>query len=273
MKPLLKWVGGKRQLLAELTRRMPDDYHTYFEPFFGGGALYFHIAACPAVINDQNSSLIRFYQTVQNQARAFLDRLAEIQDVFNHAPDMDAKKAYYLSCRDVYNACLMQSVVDPVNEAALLVFLNKAGFNGLYRVNSEGLYNVPFGQKETVNLFDRENVLYASELLGQAEILNGDFERAVYRAGKQDFVFFDSPYYGTFDQYQKNGFSESDHRRLAGLFADLTDRGVYCMLTNSDTDFIRELYHPYRIEQVSVRRSVNRSAAGRTGTELIVRNY
>ena len=275
LNPLLKWVGGKRQLLPLLTERMPASYDRYYEPFFGGGALCLALEPERIVINDFNSSLVRTYRAVRDDADALSSELMRMQSEYNALPDMEAKRLFYLACRDEYNRILRDpsGTHGAAREAVLLVFLNKSGFNGVYRVNGSGAYNVPFGRKTKLTLFDRDNLRGVSELLKGAEIREGDFEAAVSDASSGDFVFFDSPYHATFDHYQKGGFSEEDHRRLADLFAELTDRGVKCMLTNSDTAFMHGLYDRYHIETVPVRRAVNRDASGRVGTEIIVRNY
>lgn len=269
MEPLIKWAGGKRQLLPELVPRMPVYYRTYYEPFFGGGALALKLMPDRLVINDRNAALVNLYTCVRDHPDDLMAEMSSVMDTYQNLSDLDAKRAYYNNMRQEYNSGSRTGV----RAAVLLVFLNKAGFNGMYRVNSRNEFNIPFGKHESVKLFNRENFKAVSRLLQRADILCGDFENAVRSAGAGDFVFFDSPYYDTFDKYQPNGFSEGDHRRLAGVFRDLSQAGVKCMLTNSDTAFIRELYDDYRIETVDVRRSVNRDGNHRTGVEVIIRNY
>ena len=146
-------------------------------------------------------------------------------------------------------------------------------YNGLFRVNSKGLFNVPSSRKKNCILYDEKNIYDVSKALSKATILSGDFEKACCRARRGDFVFFDSPYFDTFDCYQKDGFSIEEHKRLANLFKKLSERGVYCMLTNSDTDFIRQLYSEYTINSVDVKRMINCDGKNRTGKELIITNY
>lgn len=273
MKPLVKWPGGKRQLLPGLLSRMPLNYNTYYEPFLGGGAMAFSIGPDRAVLNDMNEALVNLYEIAAVAGPVLAQALSDLESWYDGLPDMDAKRACYDELRAEYNTYLVDGRPDGVRCAALLVFLNKAGYNGMYRVNSKGAFNVPFGKRETVKLFDQDNLDDVSAFLGKSIISCGDFASAVEGASKGDFVFFDSPYHGTFDTYQKGGFSEDDHERLAWLFRELDQVGVKCMLTNSDTPFIRDLYRNYSIEAVGVRRSVSCDAKRRTGVEIIVRNY
>jgi len=270
--PLIKWVGGKRQLLSVIHENMPKDFNTYFEPFFGGGALFFDLQPKASVINDFNPQLANLYKQVKSKRKMFTALLSAWENEYNSIPEMDDKNAYYYTKRKQYNDCLTDNELS-VKSAALLVFLNKAGFNGLYRVNQGGLYNVPPAHRETLHLFDEENVKSVSAALRHTKIYAGDFEKACASAQAGDFVFFDSPYYDTFDTYQAGGFSADDHRRLFELFRNLTGRGVYCMATNNSCDYIRELYAGYRILTLPVKRMVNRDANKRTGEEVMIMNY
>lgn len=264
MKPIIKWAGGKAQLLSKILPLIPDDIGTYYEPFFGGGAVFFALEPERAVINDFNPQLTNLYERTRDNLDKLKDDMLKLSKQHN-------EDNYYL-VRKQFNECLINNELS-VQSAAMLVYLNKAGFNGLYRLNSKGLYNVPSAKRKKVNLFDEENINSVSELLKKADILTGDFERACQDAKEGDFIFFDSPYYNTFDTYQAGGFSEDDHRRLAWLFRDLTDKGVKCMLTNSNEDFIKELYKDYNIEVIDVKRMINSDATKRSGQEIIVTNY
>ena len=277
MKSFVKWPGGKKQLVERLIERLPENYtqtnHSYFEPFIGGGALFLALEEKKATINDLNSELINCYKVIKDKPEELMDKLSSYQDSFNLLMSADEKKQYYYDIRDKYNSLLMSKSYDEVELAALLVFLNKSCFNGLYRVNSKGLFNTPFGHKESVKTFDKDNIIGVSKLLKDVKIENKDFEDVCQTAQKGDFVFFDSPYFDTFDTYQKGGFSIEDHKRLARLFKELTDKGVYCMLTNSNTDFIKGLYSEYNIDVVPVKRMINCNGNKRTGEEVIIRNY
>lgn len=270
--PVVKWAGGKRQLLPEIKKRMPKSIGTYYEPFFGGGALFFDIQPQKAVINDFNPQLINVYNQIQSSPTDVIDKLQSLQGVYNALTDDKSQSDYYFTQRDKFNELISNNVFS-IESAALFIFLNKAGFNGLYRVNSSGKFNVPSAHRKKINAYDENNINNASTLLKKTKINQGDFEKVCKTAKKGDFVFFDSPYYDTFDTYQAGGFSEDDHRRLAKLFKKLSDKGVYCILTNSETDFIKELYSDYNIEVVNVKRMINCDGNKRTGTEIIVTNY
>lgn len=264
MKPLVKWAGGKTQLLPKILALMPEDINTYYEPFFGGGAVFFACTPARAVINDFNPQLMNLYI----QAR---DNLEELKTEMLKLSANHSEENYY-SVRNDFNNCLMNNELS-VKSAAKLVYLNKAGFNGLYRLNSKGLYNVPSAKRKKVNLFEDENINSVSKMLKNVKILTGDFEKVCKDAKERDFVFFDSPYYNTFDTYQAGGFSEDDHKRLARLFKNLTKKGVKCMLTNSNEEFIKDLYKDYNIEIVDVKRMINSDATKRSGQEIIITNY
>lgn len=270
--PILKWVGGKRQLLPTIHEMLPDKISTYYEPFFGGGALFFSLLPEKAVLNDFNPQLIGMYRAIQQNPLSVEAELLDIQGTYNALPSDMEKANYYGYLRRLFNVKIQKQHHD-AQMAALLIFLNKAGFNGLYSVNKSSEYNVPSAHKKTIHSFTHDNLLSVSSALQNATILCGDFEAAVQTASPGDFIFFDFPYYNTFDTYQSNGFSEADHRRLANLFQALTDKGVSCMLTNSNTDFILSLYKGFHIRTVQVKRLVNSDASKRTGEEIIVTNY
>ena len=272
MTPLLKWAGGKRQLLPALIERMPEAYNRYYEPFFGGGALFFELSPCKSIINDYNSKLINFYIVVRDHLNEVIDYLKLYQSEYNALITQKEKNEYYYNKRKEYNDDLAFNELS-VKNASLFLFLNKACYNGLYRVNGEGLFNTPSGKRARLKLYNEENIFECSKALAGAKILNVDFEEACKGASKGDFVYFDSPYYDTFDTYQAGGFSESDHKRLYNLFKRLSDRGVYCLLSNSDTDFIKELYKEYHTEVVPVKRMICCNGTLREGTEVIIRNY
>lgn len=270
--PIVKWVGGKRQLIHEITTRMPETFGTYYEPFFGGGALYFNQAPKKAVINDFNSQLINVYNQIKVNPDDVISILTQYQNEYNQQIDKDARANCYYRNRDKFNSFIKNNIFTS-ESAALFIFLNKAGFNGLYRVNSNGLLNVPTAHRTVLNSFEPYNILETSKLLNKTKIMQGDFEKACKTVKKGDFVFFDSPYYDTFDAYQACGFSKEDHERLAKLFKTLSDEGAYCILTNSETDFIKELYKDFYIDIVPVKRMINCDGNKRTGTEVIVYNF
>lgn len=270
--PFVKWAGGKRQLIPQIRERMPEKYNDYYEPFVGGGAVIFDLLPANALINDINKALINTYRTICNESDAFLKEVNRLDN------DMweDGKK-YYYSIREHYNDKLMRSEYD-VELAALFVFINKHCFNGLYRVNGKGLFNVPYNNSRRVSV-DEDVIIATSEYLRGVTIIDGDFEQACKNAKKDDFVFIDSPYAPlnptSFESYTKEGFDIESHKRLAKLYDELTARGCYCMLTNHNTELINELYgnKDYKIDVVSVKRMINSDASNRVGEEVIICNY
>ena len=272
--PIIKWAGGKRQLLDRIIARMPSKgYERFYEPFIGGGAVFFMLRPEKAVINDINEDLVNLYRTVKDAPEQLIAAIDEIDDRIPE--DADEAKAFYYEMRDRYNE--MITVGDrTVEAAAMLVFVNKHCFNGLYRVNAKGKFNVPYNGSRARSMVS-DNIRAASRALEHAEILCGDFEPACEGAIEGDFVFLDSPYAPiketTFEAYTKEGFLEEDHRRLARLFRELDARGCSVMLTNHNTALIRELYDGFVIDTVSVKRAINSDASKRTGEEVIITNY
>ncbi len=270
--PFVKWAGGKRQLLPQIKERMPEKYNNYYEPFVGGGAVLFELSPVNALINDINKALINVYKKICVQPKAFLNEVNRLDREM-----WEDGKAYYYAVREHYNDKLMRDEYD-VELAALFVFINKHCFNGLYRVNGKGLFNVPYNQSRTASV-EEKLIMNVSEALKGVTIMDGDFESACTNAVKGDFVFFDSPYAPlnptSFESYTKEGFDIESHRRLAMLYDNLTARGCYCMLTNHNTKFINELYgnKGYKIDVVSVKRFINSDASNRVGEEVIICNY
>lgn len=270
--PFVKWAGGKRQLLPQIRKRMPEKYNRYYEPFVGGGAVIFELLPMNAIINDINRALINTYRQIRQVPQDFLREVNKIDEAM-----WEDGKEYYYAMRQNYNDKLMKEEFDP-KLAALFVFLNKHCFNGLYRVNGKGLFNVPYNNSRSKSC-DKDSILAISEYLKQINILEGDFQAACEQAGKGDFVFMDSPYAPlnptSFEAYTKEGFDIKSHQRLANLYDELTERGCRCMLTNHNTKLINELYgnKGYKIDVVSVKRMINSDASNRKGEEVIICNY
>jgi DNA adenine methylase len=185
---------------------------------------------------------------------------------------MEAKQDFYYQIRSEFNDVGFETDLT-IEDAVRFIFLNKTNYNGLFRVNAAGDYNAAFGWKESIKTNDEANLSNCSVALQNVEIMNGDFENACKGLAAGDFVYFDPPYHSTFDGYQSGGFSEDDHLRLHSLFRHLSENGVYCMLSYSNTDFVKSLYGGYYVEVVSAKRMVNRDGNGRTGEELIITNY
>ena len=270
--PFVKWAGGKRQLLDKISERIPRIYNNYFEPFIGGGAVLLELQPRKAIINDINGSLINAYRTIASNPQEFIEIIRKIDSEIG-----EDGKTYYYSLREHYNDKLIKEEFD-AELAALFVFINKHCFNGLYRVNAKGLFNVPYNNSKKSSI-NEESIMAVSEYLKNVTIMLGDFEEACKGAKNGDLVFFDSPYAPlnptSFESYTKEGFDIDSHERLAKLFDDLTKKGCYCMLTNHNTEFINELYgnKGYKIDVVSVKRMINSDASKRTGEEVIIWNY
>lgn len=270
--PFVKWAGGKRQLLPQIKERMPLEYHNYFEPFVGGGSVVLELQPENVRINDINRALINVYRVIREEPEIFLQRINK----FDSGMWTDGKE-YYYSLRKYYNDKLIKSEYD-VELAALFVFLNKHCYNGLYRVNKLGLFNVPYNKSRRLSV-DETSIMAASRFLKSVTIMQGDFEPACAKAAKGDFVFLDSPYAplkpSSFESYTKEGFDVESHRRVAKLYDDLTARGCYCMLTNHNTEFIMELYGDkgYKIDVIRTKRMINSDASHREGEDVIICNY
>lgn len=270
VKPFVKWAGGKRQLLPQIKKRMPEKYNNYIEPFVGGGAVLFDLLPTNATINDINKSLINAYRKIKDSPDDFSSEISIFdKEIINGG------KEYFYKTRELYNDKIMKAEYD-MELAALFVFLNKHCFNGLYRVNSKGLFNVPYNNsiRESCTV---ESIQAVSAQLKKITILNGDFEIACENANKGDFIFIDSPYAPlnstSFESYTKEGFDIKSHIRLSNVFKRLTDKGCYCMLTNHNTEFINDLYSDFKREVVDVRRMINSDASNRVGKEVIIINY
>lgn len=265
--PLVKWAGGKRQLLPLLVDRVGTVEGTYFEPFVGGGALFLALAPNKAVIGDANQNVVELYRMARDLPHTLVAELECMQEEYNALPTAERKRDYYNAVRDQYNE-------EPTGlaQAARMIFLNKCGFNGLYRENAHGAFNVPWGKKERLNLYDLENVMEVAELLKRTTVFSGDFVKTCSRAKEGDTVFLDPPYDGTFTGYRGAGFTDEDQQRVADLFMDLTMRGCRVIATNADTPMIRAMYDGAEITPVAVKRMINRNANDRKGTELLIDN-
>lgn len=268
--PFLKWVGGKRQLLDRIKERLPEKFENYYEPFIGGGAVFFNLELEKDIyINDVNKELINTYIQLKNSYKEVLKKIDELNSV-----TVDQERYTYL--RNLFNEKIVKEELD-IESAALFMLINKYCFNGVYRVNKKGLYNVPWNKKSQVEIYNKENIHAVSRKLKNVHITVGDFLDVTKTANKKDFIFFDSPYAPlndtSFDSYTKTGFLKEDHIRLAEEFKRLDKLGAYVMLTNHNTELIRELYSDYNIEVVDVKRMVNSDAKNRIGKEVIIRNY
>lgn len=272
MGPFVKWAGGKNQLLDKLHNRVPNSYGTYYEPFIGGGALLLNERPKKAIISDVNEQLINIYLQLKADPRAVIREVKRLDEGI-------CDKDYYLVTREAYNKKIQAHELD-AECAALMIWINKHCFNGLYRVNGKGLFNVPYNNKQTGNSIDEANLMSIGYFLenSNVDILCQDFEITCDSAQAGDFVYFDSPYIpvsetANFTDYTKDGFTYEDHVRLAELYKRLADRGVKVMLSNHDVPLVYELYDGFKIENVDVRRNINSDAKKRVGKEVIITNY
>jgi DNA adenine methylase len=276
IKPYLKWAGGKRQILPEIKKRLPADIDSrlYYEPFVGAGAVFFDLLPKKAVINDFNTQLIVTYRAIKNNVEDLVQLLKEHQR--KNAGD------YYYQKRNLDRDGASFDRLTETEKAARFIFLNKTCYNGLYRVNSRGLFNVPYGRYKNPLICEEPLLRRISAYLNSngisITITNEDFEKAVSGADGNSFVYFDPPYHspkGTgFTGYQADGFGEREQERLGNVFAELTKRNVKCLLSNSDTEFIRDLYKAYEIIPVQAKRAINSDSSGRGFVgEVLVKNY
>ena len=274
MSPVVKWAGGKRQILAKLKENLPEQFNNYFEPFIGGGALLFDLAPANATINDVNQELLAIYTCLKNDELYHL----MLNELDKH--EKNHSEEYYYEVREMDREPRFE--LEPLwKRAARAIYLNKACFNGLYRVNSKGYFNVPSAKKEKVNTYDKDNMEEIHNYFknDNVTILSGDFVEATRNAKSGDFVYFDPPYdtwedKESFTAYSKFDFNKDDQRRLAECFKDLTKRGVKCMLSNHNTAFINELYQEFNIHVINAKRMINANASGRGAVEeVIITNY
>ncbi len=291
-KPFVKWVGGKRQLLPSIKKALPTNIGqiedlTYIEPFVGAGAvLYFMLQNYPnikrAVINDINSNLIITYKVIRDHADALVKELDYLEQEFYTCSGEEIKKDFYLKCRKEYNT-IKEGDLDI---AKFFIFLNRTCFNGLHRVNSKGLFNVPFGRYKKPNICNKELIFTDSRLLQNVTILSGDFQQTEAYVTTNTFVYFDPPYRplsatSSFNAYSKEGFSDEEQLRLRDYYVDLDKRDCLLMLSNSDCKganpkdlFFDNIYKDYNINRVQAKRSVNAKPSKRgLLSELLITNY
>lgn len=272
-KPFVKWAGGKRQIIDKLKEFVPDEFGTYFEPFVGGGALLFELSPRSAVVNDSNKELMNVYECIR-YSKKFEAMCKELnKHEANHTEE------YYYEVRNIDRDKYKFSKLVDYKRAARTIYLNKACFNGLYRVNSRGEFNVPFGKKTKVNTYEGQNLGIICGYLNynDVKLLSVDFEEAVKDAKKGDFIYFDPPYDSdtvTFNSYTEEGFGKEQHRRLAKVYKELADRGCYVMLSNHNTMLVNELYKDYNIHVIEAKRNISANGKKRGNVEeVIITNY
>lgn len=294
-RPFLKWVGGKTQLLPALLARLPRDFAStvkvYAEPFVGGGALLFHLLAQGlrperVVVNDSNQDLANAYRVIQSQVPELLDALAQFQEEYRLKSDEESRRAFYLAVRMDYNCGVADRVENPVRRTAQMLFLNRTCFNGLYRVNAKGSFNVPFGRYANPRICDAGTLIADSMALRGVEIMDGDFSSALSGADASWFVYFDPPYRpisttSSFCDYTQGGFDDSEQRRLAEICCELDAKGARWLLSNSDPrganpndTFFDDLYGGFDVRHVQALRMINANPVRRGKlSELLISNY
>ena len=291
-RPFVKWAGGKRSLISQLEEQLPADFDkwkdvTYIEPFVGGGAMLFYmLQQYPnikhAVINDINSDLTTCYQTIRDNTEELIKSLREIQEAYYSMQTEETRKEFYLTVRDRYN----EKDLDAIENTTKFIFLNRTCFNGLYRVNKKGLFNVPLGKYSNPQICDETTIRADSELLKRVEILTGDFEETFNYAKGNTLFYFDPPYRplsdtSSFNDYAKEAFNDDAQIRLKEYCDKINEAGFSFMLSNSDCkgkneedNFFDVLYGKYHIERVWASRSINSNPDKRGKlTEILVRNY
>ena len=272
LQPFTKWTGGKRQLLPVIRELMPKKYNRYFEPFVGGGALFFDLAPKNAVINDFNAELINCYQQIKDNPQELIEIL-KVHQEYN-------SKEYYLDLRSADRDERID-MMSEVQRAARILYMLRVDFNGLYRVNSKNQFNVPYGRYKNPKIVDENLVSAISTYLNnnQIEIKKGDFEKAVLDVQPGDFVYFDPPYIplsetSAFTSYTHEGFSYDDQVRLRDTFKELSDTGAYVILSNSSSFLVEELYRDFNIHYVEATRTNGAKSSSRGKiSEIIVTNY
>lgn len=276
VKPIMKWVGGKRELLPDLRKNIPSSFdketNTYYEPFIGGGALLFDILPHHGVINDSNEELINLYKVVKND----VDSL--IKEVSSYPYDKD----FYYSIRELDRKEGFPDFISDIQRAARTLYLNKTCFNGLYRVNKKGQFNTPFGKYSNPTICKENDLKDVSSYFNDNDIsiMSGDFAQCVKDAQEGDFVYLDPPYVplsktSSFTSYTKEGFEDCDQKRIKSIIDDLSNNGVYVLMSNSSSSDVFDLYSSdYNIETVKVARKVNSKAHKRNKIdEFLIKNY
>ena len=272
-KPFVKWAGGKRQIIDKLLKYAPEEFDTYYEPFVGGGAFLFELSPKNAVINDYNKELMNVYECIKDSDK--FDKMCK--ELNNH--EANHSEEYYYKIRNLDRDKNKFNKLADYKRAARTIYLNKACFNGLYRVNSKNEFNVPFGKKSKVNTYEGQNLGIICGYLNynNIKLLSTDFEEAVKDAKKGDFIYFDPPYdsdTSTFNSYTEDGFGKEEQKRLSRVYKKLADKGCYVMLSNHNTKLVNELYKEFNINVIEAKRNINSNGAKRGKVEeVIITNY
>ena len=272
-KPFVKWAGGKRQIIDKLKMYAPYEFNTYYEPFVGGGALLFELSPKKAVINDYNEELMNVFDCIKDETK-----FNKMCNELNHH-EANHSEEYYYEIRNKDRDKAKFKRMPDYKRAARTIYLNKACFNGLYRVNSKNEFNVPFNKKSKVNTYDGQNlgIVHSYLNFNDVTILSIDFEESLKDAKKGDFIYFDPPYdseTSTFNSYTENGFGKEEQIRLAKVYKELANKGCYVMLSNHNTTLVKELYKDFKIHVIEAKRNINSNGKKRGKVEeVIITNY
>lgn len=282
--PLVKWVGGKRQLQTPILAKIAEVFDgrkgTYFEPFLGGGAILFALEPAKAEVSDINAGLINLYKQIKHDYQEVKEALVVLENEYNSLSP-EAQLQYFLSQREEFNLRDGESFVNrtEVAGAAKFIFLNKTGFNGMYRENAAGAFNIPFGKRNNVSLFDEANLEATSKLLQNVDLHNQPYKDTVRSAKPGDLVYFDPPYApltktSSFEGYNAANLGGFDQKALKDVVDELTDAKVFCLVSNSSASEIEGLYSDYNLEPLSANRAISASASGRKPVkEYLIDNF
>jgi DNA adenine methylase len=274
-KPFLKWVGGKSQLLSQLRKHIPSKFNNYYEPFIGGGALFFELEPERAFLNDLNSHLINTYKNVRDNLDELITELKKIETEYFILEPEERKDKYYVKRRE-YNQLKEEN---SAKKAALLIFLNKTGFNGMYRENPKGEFNIPHGRNGITSLYNEEQLKEASKLLKRSTLETHPYDVVISNAVEGDFIYLDPPYWpmtktSNFTSYVGQDFVIEEQYILKNIIDGLKEKGCKVMLSNSNNDDVKKLYKEYNIYEVSANRFINCKPSGRGKiTELVITSY
>jgi DNA adenine methylase len=275
-KPFIKWAGGKRQLIPELLEHIPKSFNNYFEPFLGGGALFFELynlgilKGKKVYLSDINEELINAYKVIRDYPNELIKLLKEFKAKHN--------KEFYYQIRELDRNENYKNL-DTITKAARFIYLNKTCFNGLYRVNKKGFFNVPMGKYKDPKIVDEENIRAVSYALKDVILKTCDYKESLKFTNENDFIYLDPPYYpltdtANFTSYSQNNFLENEQIELFETFKNLNNKNCYILESNSDTEFIKNLYKEFYVKEVFANRAINSKATKRGKiTELLIRNY
>ena len=270
IKPILKWVGGKRQLIPEIEKRIPSSYNTYLEPFLGGGAVLFHIQPEKAIVSDINVELINMYNVIKNNNEELIESLKNHKNTSEYFYDIRSKDR-----TDDYDT------LSDIEKASRIIYINKTCYNGLYRVNSKGQINTPYGSYKNPLICDEDTINDLSNFFNKNDItiLNQSFEKTLDLAQSGDFVYLDPPYdpvsdTSSFVSYSANGFTRDNQKQLKLCCDELSKKNIKFLLSNSATDYIKDLYKDYNIDIIKAKRNINSDANKRGDiNEVLISNY